>query len=98
MNLAWFCLYICSFFDITKNVPLISGICGAALITVILIAIIACRLTRDSSETEKNPANGTAILTLPKKDGHAIGVEVDMASSYSNNQPTGHSKEWYVWE
>jgi len=74
----------------------IAGICGALLLTIILIAIIACRLTRKDERKEAK-----YITAPPPPDPHLYNGHTDGHNSVvssangvsSNGKPT---KEWYV--
>jgi len=83
-------------FMIIDHLPLIGGISGGALITLILIAVIACRLTRNSDKDKYKQAN----VQDPDPD---LTVSVPNHSDDMNgsiNNGNGHSrpntKEWYV--
>ena len=95
-------LFICSPFDLKKNLPLIAGICGAALVTVILIGVIIYRLTR------KEQRNYSASRHRP-----SCSVDEDLKNDINGQRTNGStpnmalavnslssrrsgSKEWYV--
>lgn len=75
-------------FDIKKNIPLISGISSAGILTLILIIVITWRLTRKSDDETKNSND----LPPPPDDLYTVD---ELSSSISNNRPVGN-KEWYV--
>lgn len=89
----YMCFVVCRIID---HLPLIGGISGGALITLILIAVIACRLTRNSDKDKYKQAN----VQDPDPDltVSAPNHSDDMNGSINNGN--GHSrpntKEWYV--
>lgn len=88
-------------FDLKKNLPLIAGICGAALITVILIGVIIYRLTRKENQHYNTPQHrpSCSIDEDLKNDinGHRVNGSTPNTALHNNslNRRSG-SKEWYV--
>lgn len=92
----------CSPFDLKKNIPLIAGICGAALVTVILIAVIICRLSRKEDEKYAVVHRPSASIDEDLRNdvnGRRRGSPPShTTSTVVSDQPNRRSdgKEWYV--
>ncbi|XP_067939175.1 neurexin-1-like isoform X2 [Watersipora subatra] len=89
-------------FDLKRNLPLIAGICGAALITVILIAVIIYRLTRkDSRNYASTPRHHPSSSIDDDLKNSINGQRTDASTPHTplplngSSQRSG-SKEWYV--
>lgn len=75
--------------------PLIAGISGGALLTLILIAIIACRLTRNPKKKEYKPANikdpDPGVTATPR-----VTDDTNGSIANGNGHAGTNTKEWYV--
>ncbi|KAF6036830.1 Nrx-1 [Bugula neritina] len=89
-------------FDLQKNLPLIAGICGAALVTAICIGVIIYRLTRKQQESyPATPQHRPSCsidddLRLDIKEYRAGSSTADTTLPVSSLNRRADSKEWYV--
>lgn len=92
-------------FDLMKNIPLVGGISGAVLLTVLLIVIVACKLSRKEGGAYKvkksvtldeglpNDTSGKHPPTASPSSAKATDVA---ATSGTANGSTKSVREWYV--
>lgn len=95
--------YILCFFRIIDHLPLIAGISGGAILTLILIAIIACRLTRNSDKDKYKQANtqdpgggAPPDHTFTSPPSYTPDNAADMNGSMNNGNGRPNTKEWFV--